>query len=127
MSEYPLVWTGRREVFGPSTGRGEPCRILARGRMNSILIEFKDGGGAVVSGNGLRRAEKWRSMARLVFNDFRRIRSVARGGKTDTKFSGERKANAPGLRGRIKAKVGDFYRVGTAGRRRAAAIERARG
>ena len=106
---------------------GEPCRILARGRMNSILIEFKDGGGAVVSGNGLRRAEKWRSMARLVFNDFRRIRSVARGGKTDTKFSGERKANAPGLRGRIKAEVGDFYRVGAAGRRRAAAIERARG
>jgi hypothetical protein len=27
--------------------------------MNSVLIEFKDGERAVVSGNGLRRAEAW--------------------------------------------------------------------
>jgi hypothetical protein len=35
--------------------KGEPCRIIARGRMNSALVEFADGEQFVVSRNALRR------------------------------------------------------------------------
>ena len=34
---------------------GEPCRVLARGRMNSILIEFGDGVRHVVSRYAVRK------------------------------------------------------------------------
>jgi hypothetical protein len=33
----------------------EPCRVLARGRMNSILVEFGDGTRHVVSRFAVRR------------------------------------------------------------------------
>ena len=36
--------------------KGQPCTVLARGAMNSALIEFTDGYQAVVSRNALRRA-----------------------------------------------------------------------
>lgn len=36
--------------------KGEACRLIARGTMNSRLIEFADGGRMVTSGNALRRA-----------------------------------------------------------------------
>ena len=35
--------------------KGEPCRIIARGKMNSALVEFADGEIAVISRNALRR------------------------------------------------------------------------
>lgn len=35
---------------------GQLCRVLARGTMNSALIEFEDGFRSVVSRNGLRRS-----------------------------------------------------------------------
>ena len=35
--------------------KGEPCRVICRGRMNSALIEFADGYRTVTSRNGLRR------------------------------------------------------------------------
>lgn len=34
---------------------GEACRVLARGRMNSALVEFGDGQKVVTSRNYLRR------------------------------------------------------------------------
>lgn len=34
---------------------GQPCRVLARGRMNSVLIEFQDGVRHVVSRWAVRR------------------------------------------------------------------------
>jgi hypothetical protein len=37
--------------------RGKPCRILARGRMNSILVQFSDGLRVVTSRNFVRRIE----------------------------------------------------------------------
>ena len=41
------------------TLRGRECRVLARGRMNSALVEFVDDGQReVVSRNALRRAGK---------------------------------------------------------------------
>lgn len=36
--------------------KGERCRVLARGRLNSCLLEFVDGYRVVTSRNGLRRA-----------------------------------------------------------------------
>lgn len=47
----PYVW------FWNRMGRkGERCRVIARGRMNSALLEFEDGFRAVTSRSGLRRA-----------------------------------------------------------------------
>lgn len=36
---------------------GEPCTVLARGRMNSILIQFADGKRVVTSGNFVRKTK----------------------------------------------------------------------
>ena len=36
----------------------QPCRVVARGSMNSVLIEFEDGGREVVSRRALRRQAK---------------------------------------------------------------------
>jgi hypothetical protein len=36
--------------------KGERCRVIAMGQMNSALVEFEDGYRAVTSRNGLRRA-----------------------------------------------------------------------
>jgi hypothetical protein len=36
--------------------KGQPCRILARGRMNSILVEFEDGYKAITSRYAVRKA-----------------------------------------------------------------------
>jgi len=32
-----------------------PCKVLARGRMNSVLIEFRDGAREITSRNALRK------------------------------------------------------------------------
>lgn len=64
MSSYPYIWAwGPR---APPIGnlkcmnrKGQRCRVLARGRMNSALIEFEDGFQAVVSRNGIRREKTY--------------------------------------------------------------------
>jgi hypothetical protein len=68
---FPYVWAwGQKPGWGPSRGarrgtpprvfdrcrKGERCRVLARGAMNSCLLEFADGYRTVTSRNGLRRA-----------------------------------------------------------------------
>lgn len=55
---YAYVWSwgtcgGKYPVLGQR--KGDMCRILARGKMNSALIEFLDGYRVVTSRNGLRR------------------------------------------------------------------------
>ena len=53
--QYTYRWKNnpkRLELYG------KPCRILARGRMNSALVEFAAGNKEVVSRNALRRI-KW--------------------------------------------------------------------
>lgn len=37
--------------------KGQRCKVLCRGRLNSCLIEFEDGYLAVTSRNALRRAK----------------------------------------------------------------------
>jgi hypothetical protein len=48
-------WGPRGNMPGAMSRKGQRCRLLARGSMNSALIEFEDGFRAVVSRNALRR------------------------------------------------------------------------
>lgn len=34
---------------------GQPCRVIARGKMNSILVEFADGWRVITSRHAVRR------------------------------------------------------------------------
>jgi hypothetical protein len=36
--------------------KGQLCRVTARGRMNSICVEFEDGFTMITSGNAIRKA-----------------------------------------------------------------------
>ncbi len=60
MAEYPLVYAWKLcALWGPkgSPFYGLRCRIIARGGLNSRLVEFEDGNTAIVSGNSLRKAK----------------------------------------------------------------------
>ncbi|TPM41578.1 hypothetical protein [Mesorhizobium sp. B2-3-4] len=35
--------------------KGQPCRVTARGKMNSIRVEFADGYVMITSGNAIRK------------------------------------------------------------------------
>jgi hypothetical protein len=50
---YPYLYRWNRQ------GRkGQRCRVIARGKMNSALVEFADGYRMVTSRNALRKASK---------------------------------------------------------------------
>lgn len=56
--EYPYRWAwGTCGGKYPKVGKrkGMRCRVLARGAMNSAMIEFEDGYWTITSRNGLRR------------------------------------------------------------------------
>jgi len=59
--EYVYSWGPRLKQWPKSSPllqldrKGEHCRVLARGALNSALIEFEDGAQAVVSRNALRK------------------------------------------------------------------------
>jgi hypothetical protein len=50
--DHVYVWgnNSKRAAY-----RGRACRIVARGRMRSVLIEFEDGERTVTSARALRR------------------------------------------------------------------------
>lgn len=48
---YQFRW---RRVLGGQDRHNQPCRVLARGRMNARL-EFRDGWRVITSGNAIRR------------------------------------------------------------------------
>ena len=52
---YVYSWGPRGNMPGAMSRKGESCRLIARGSMNSALIEFQDGFRAVVSRNALRK------------------------------------------------------------------------
>jgi hypothetical protein len=54
--KFPYRWVWGRTSQRALDRKGARCRVVARGRMNSALIEFEDGYRAIVSRNGLRRA-----------------------------------------------------------------------
>lgn len=38
--------------------KGQRCRLVARGKMNSICVEFEDGYQMITSGNAIRKASQ---------------------------------------------------------------------
>lgn len=51
MTDFPYIFRWNRH------GRkGQPCRLTARGKMNSIRVEFADGFVMITSGNAIRKA-----------------------------------------------------------------------
>lgn len=55
MSEYDHVWYWRKNL---PERKGQRCRVVARGKMNSIEIEFEDGVRHIVSRYAVRKAEE---------------------------------------------------------------------
>lgn len=57
--EYVWCWNPQFVIpglFSPMSGRkGQFCRVLARGKRNTALLEFEDGFQVYTSRNGLKR------------------------------------------------------------------------
>ena len=52
MTEFPYYWRVRTRL---EERKGDPCRVVVRGKMNSALIEFEDGHRVITSRNYIRR------------------------------------------------------------------------
>jgi hypothetical protein len=55
VSEYLYIWRVKARL---PERFGKRCRVLARGKMNSALVEFEDGFRVVTSRNYLRRSDR---------------------------------------------------------------------
>ena len=64
MNEYPYIWFWRPSWIRPVDRKGQACRVVARGRMNSALVEFIDGFRVVASRNALRKPIKVQEVGR---------------------------------------------------------------
>ena len=49
--DYPYSWFWRSRL---PARKGQKCRVLARGKMNSILVEFTDGYKVITSRYAVR-------------------------------------------------------------------------
>ena len=61
-TKYIYAWRNnakRQSLFG------RHCRVLARGNMNSVLVEFENGQKEIISRNALRRNNAPAKMAKL--------------------------------------------------------------
>jgi hypothetical protein len=52
---YPYVYVWRAIGWRILDRKGQRCRVVARGTMNSCLLEFEDGFRVVTSRNAIRR------------------------------------------------------------------------
>ena len=52
MIEYPYVWFWRKRL---PERKGQRCRVLVRGKKNSIAVEFEDGYRVVTSRFAVRK------------------------------------------------------------------------
>lgn len=50
-SEYDHVWYWKVKL---GERKGQACRVLARGRMNSVMVEFEDGYRVITSRYAVR-------------------------------------------------------------------------
>jgi hypothetical protein len=57
VTDFPLVWFWRANPMRPIDRKGQRCRIVARGKLNSVLVEFEDGFQVVTSRYAVRRAK----------------------------------------------------------------------
>lgn len=51
-TDYPYKWFWLKKL---GDRKNQPCRVLARGRMNSILVEFEDGYKVITSRFAVRK------------------------------------------------------------------------
>jgi hypothetical protein len=51
---FPYIWFWRKRL---PERKGQKCRILARGRLNSILVEFPDGYIVITSRYAVRKID----------------------------------------------------------------------
>lgn len=58
--DFPPIYLFRWDRLGR---KGQPCRVKARGAMNSIEIVFADGFSMVTSGNAIRRPKPGEAVA----------------------------------------------------------------
>jgi hypothetical protein len=54
-TDFPYVWFWK---FRLPERKGQRCRVLVRGKMNSILVEFADGFKVVTSRYALRKQNR---------------------------------------------------------------------
>lgn len=52
---YPFVWTWKTRL---AERRGMSLRVIARGKLNSCMVEFEDGERFITSRNALRRRKE---------------------------------------------------------------------
>lgn len=52
LKKYKYYWNWK---IKPPGRKGQRCLVLARGKMNSCLVEFEDGYRCITSRNGLRK------------------------------------------------------------------------
>lgn len=50
---YPYTYHWQRQ-----DRKGQSCRVIARGTLNSICVEFRDGYRMVTSGNSIRKIKE---------------------------------------------------------------------
>ena len=53
---FDHLWRWRPAAHRPVARKGQPCRVVARGAMNSVLVEFEDGYRVLTSRYAVRRA-----------------------------------------------------------------------
>ena len=58
MRKFPCIYRWGARYPRTLDRKGQACRVIARGRMNSALVEFEDGFRAVVSRNALGKRKK---------------------------------------------------------------------
>lgn len=56
MTAFPYVYRWNRPDVGPRSRKGQPCAVTARGKMNSIRVEFADGFKMITSRYAVRKA-----------------------------------------------------------------------
>lgn len=56
MRDFDRIWYWRPSFMRPVDRKGERCRVLARGKMNTALIEFEDGFLVTTSRYAVRKA-----------------------------------------------------------------------
>jgi hypothetical protein len=57
--DFPYLYVWKSNAMRTLDRKGQRCRIISRGRMNSIQVEFQsDGFHAIVSGNSIRRVKQ---------------------------------------------------------------------
>ena len=55
VGEYPFRWFWRARL---PERHGQRLRVIARGRLNSCMVEFQDGARFITSRNALRKAAR---------------------------------------------------------------------